>query len=67
MLRWRCRLWQWEEVLLGECKTLLLDVFLSPNVTDRWVWIPDPTVGYTVRGANDLLTSQNQSGISRFP
>lgn len=60
VLRWRRRLWQWEEELLGECRTLLLDVFLSPNVTDRWVWLPDPVGGYTVRGAYDVLTSQDQ-------
>ncbi|RHN68205.1 hypothetical protein MtrunA17_Chr3g0111331 [Medicago truncatula] len=26
--RWRRRLWQWEEEMLAECRTLLLDVLL---------------------------------------
>jgi len=56
--RWRRRLWQWEEEMLAECRALLLDVSLFPNVSDRWVWIPDPSGGYTVRGAYDLLIAQ---------
>ena len=44
--------------MLAECRTLLLDVSLNPNVSDRWVWLPDPSGGYTVRGAYSLLTSQ---------
>ena len=60
--RWRRNLWQWEEEMLMERRTLLLDVFLSPNVSDRWVWLPDPSDGYTVRGAYNLLTSQDRSG-----
>jgi hypothetical protein len=35
---------------------------LYPNVSDRWVWLPDPSGGYTVRGAYNLLTSQEPSG-----
>ncbi|XP_024642310.1 uncharacterized protein [Medicago truncatula] len=30
--RWIRRLWQWEEELLEECRALLLDVSLNPNV-----------------------------------
>ncbi|XP_039687072.1 uncharacterized protein [Medicago truncatula] len=56
--RWRRRLWQWEEELLDECRALLLDVSLNPNVSDSWVWLPDPSGGYTVRGAYSLLISQ---------
>jgi len=55
--RWRRRLWQWEEEL-AECRALLLDVSLNSNVSDSWVWLPDPSHGYTVRGAYSLLTSQ---------
>jgi hypothetical protein len=62
MWRWRRRLWQWEEEMLAECRTLLLDVLLFPNVSDRWVWLPAPSDGYTVRGAYNLLTSQVHSG-----
>jgi hypothetical protein len=55
--RWRRRLWVWEENLLEECRAFLLDVSLFPNVSDVWVWLPDPVGGYSVRGAYDLLTS----------
>ena len=48
----------WEEEMLEECRDLLLDVSLYPNDTDRWVWLPDPSGGYTVRGAYNLLTTQ---------
>jgi len=51
--RWRRRLWAWEE----ECRVLLLDVSLCHNVSDTWVWLPDPIGGYSVRGAYDLLTA----------
>ena len=60
--RWRCRLWQWGEEMLTKCRALLLDVSLFPNVSDRWVWLLDPSGGYTVRGAYDLLTSQEPHG-----
>ena len=33
--RWRCRLWAWEEDLLEECRTLLFDVSIFPNVSDK--------------------------------
>jgi len=49
----------WEEELLAECRALLLDVSLHFNVLDRWVWHPDPSGGYSVRGAYDLLTTQD--------
>ena len=55
-------MWQWEEEMLVECMALLLDVFLYPNVSDKWVWLPAPSDGYTVRGAYNLLTSQDYSG-----
>ena len=60
--KWMRRLWLWENDLLEECKALLLDVSLFPNVLNKWVWLPDPSGGYTVRGAYDLLTSQEPIG-----
>ena len=47
--QWRRRLWAWEEEELEECRTLLLDVSLHANVSDKWVWLPDPSEGYSVR------------------
>jgi len=46
----------WEEEALEECRTLLLDVSLHANVSNRWVWLPDPRGGYSVCGAYQLLT-----------
>jgi len=34
----------------------MLDVSLLHDVSDTWVWLPDPMGGYAVRGAYDLLT-----------
>ncbi|CAJ2637040.1 unnamed protein product [Trifolium pratense] len=45
---WRRRLWAWEEEMLGECQTLLLDISLQDQVIDRWHWRLDPDSGYTV-------------------
>ncbi|WJX36765.1 hypothetical protein P8452_24608 [Trifolium repens] len=53
---WRRPLWAWEEELLGECRNLLSDLVLQPNVVDKWLWRHDPGDGYTVRGAYSLLT-----------
>jgi len=55
--RWRRRLWAWDEALLEECRALLFDVSLIPNVSDKWEWLPDIVEGYSVRGACDLLTN----------
>ncbi|MCI03096.1 heat-shock protein [Trifolium medium] len=55
---WRRRLWAWEEEMLEECRSLLFDIVLQPNVADQWVWQPDPGGGYSVRGAYDLLTDR---------
>ena len=57
--QWRRRLWTWEEELVEECRELLLTVSLQDNSCDRWLWMPDPSGGYTVRGAYDMLTSQD--------
>ncbi|AES69544.1 hypothetical protein MTR_3g031290 [Medicago truncatula] len=57
--RWGRRLWAWEEEELEECRALLTDVSLQVSVSDRWVWLPDPVEGYTVRGSYHLLTSND--------
>ncbi|GAU50551.1 hypothetical protein TSUD_281250 [Trifolium subterraneum] len=55
---WRRELRVWEEDMLGECQTLLLNFPLQAQSPDRWQWRPDPDMGYTVRGAYALLTAQ---------
>ncbi|GAU10685.1 hypothetical protein TSUD_424660, partial [Trifolium subterraneum] len=47
-----------------ECRALLADVVLQDNATDYWVWRPDPSGGYSVRGAYDLLTSRGDQGVA---
>ncbi|PNX91700.1 kinesin-like protein, partial [Trifolium pratense] len=54
---WRRQLRVWEEEMLGECQTLLSNISLQAQITDRWQWQPDPDSGYTVRGAYELLTT----------
>ncbi|MCI65604.1 heat-shock protein, partial [Trifolium medium] len=44
--------------MLEECRGFLSNIVLQPNVTDQWVWRPDPGGGYSVRGAYELLTSR---------
>jgi len=39
--RWRRRLWEWEEELLGECRQLLYTFVVQTDVSDRWQWISD--------------------------
>jgi len=56
---WRRRLWAREEEMLEGCRTLLLDVSLLVVVTDQWLWLPDPSEGYSVRGAYHVLTSKD--------
>jgi len=57
--RWRRRLWTWEEEELEECRTLLLDVSLYANVSNRWIWLPNPYKGYSVRGSYHMLTTKD--------
>ncbi|CAJ2651635.1 unnamed protein product [Trifolium pratense] len=58
---WRRRLWAWEEEMLGECQSLLLTVSLQDHILDRWQWQwqLDLDDVYTVRGAYQLLTTQD--------
>ncbi|MCI51487.1 helicase-like protein, partial [Trifolium medium] len=56
---WRRQLRAWEEELLRECRTLLLNISLLDHCSDRWQWQPDLDKDYTVRGAFQLLTAQD--------
>ena len=49
--------------MLGECVTLLRSVSLQFNVTNYQRWQLDPYAGYTIRGAYQLLTSQDTSQV----
>jgi hypothetical protein len=57
--KWRRRFWAWEEEELEECRALLFNVSLQDFVSDRWVWLPDPDEGYSIRGSYHLLTTTN--------
>lgn len=57
-MKWRCRLWTWEEKMLGECMSLFHDILSQHNFADHWQWKPDPSGGYSIRGVYQLLTSQ---------
>ncbi|PNX57055.1 70 kDa peptidyl-prolyl isomerase, partial [Trifolium pratense] len=45
--------------MLGECQSFLLTISLQDHVSDRWQWRSDLDDGYTVRGAYQLLTTQD--------
>jgi hypothetical protein len=53
---WHRRMWAWEEVMLGECRSLLSNIVLQPIVADKWMWRHDPGGGYTVRSTYSQLT-----------
>jgi hypothetical protein len=55
--QWRRQLWVWEEDMLVECRNLLFDIVLQPNISDHWLWRHHPGGGYSVRGAYNLLTT----------
>ncbi|GAU47231.1 hypothetical protein TSUD_107670 [Trifolium subterraneum] len=56
---WRRQLWVWEEEMLRECQTLLLNFSFQVQSVDSWQWQPDLDTGYSVCGAYQLLTSQD--------
>ncbi|GAU27873.1 hypothetical protein TSUD_159670 [Trifolium subterraneum] len=58
--QWRRQLRAWEEEMLWECQTLLS---LQVQSLDRWQWQPGPVIGYTVRGAYQLLTAPNSANV----
>jgi hypothetical protein len=39
---WRTRLWDWEEVLVGECRLFLANVVLQDNTPDHWRLVMRP-------------------------
>jgi len=55
--QWLCRLWVWEEDLLGDCRILLHDISLQYNSTYMWLWRIDSIDGYSVRGVYHMLTN----------
>jgi len=61
---WRRRLWDWEEMLVEECRLLLANVVLQVNYIDQWRWSRDPAGSYTVRSAYDLLTSEGSNMLT---
>jgi hypothetical protein len=52
----RRQLWVWEEAMLGECRNLLYDIVLQPNILDHWLWRHDTVGGYSVRDVYQVLT-----------
>ncbi|PNX67361.1 heat shock protein, partial [Trifolium pratense] len=45
--------------MLRECQSLLANISLQAQLSDRWQWQPDPDTGYTVRGVYQLLTTRD--------
>lgn len=54
----------WEEESVKECSMLLSNVVLQVNVHDSWIWLIDPSRGYTVREAYRFLTD-NGNAVDR--
>jgi len=49
----------WEEELLGECRAVTHDVSLRVDRLDCWLGLPDLVHGFTVRGAYNLIITDN--------
>jgi len=56
--KWRRRMWDWEEDMVVECRSLLLTVLLHVDIEDVCTWIHDPVEGYTVSGAYRMITDR---------
>lgn len=54
-------MWDWEEVLVGECTLLLSNVVLHGTTSDRWQWRFDNIGCYSVRTGYDLLTADDNN------
>jgi len=54
---WKRRLFAWEEECVRECYALLHDIVLQDHTIDRWRWLLNPVLGYTVKRAYHFLTS----------
>ncbi|MCH79554.1 cysteine-rich receptor-like protein kinase [Trifolium medium] len=61
--RWRQSLTAWELEMLPECRTLLVDIILQPNIADLWRWRHDPGGGYTVKSAYLRLTTRDHHEV----
>ena len=46
----------WKDEMLAECRTLLSNVLLQPNVIDIWQWHPELEGCYSVRSGYEILT-----------
>ncbi|MCI08753.1 70 kDa peptidyl-prolyl isomerase [Trifolium medium] len=49
--------------MLGECRSLLVDFVLQPNISDKWVWRHDIVGGYTVKGVYNVLTTMDSPSV----
>ena len=50
-------MWDWEEALVDECRSLLANVTLQVANSDEWRWRLDNSGKYSVCSVYDLLTS----------
>lgn len=54
--KWRCRLFAWEEELLGECVVRPTSVTLQVDRVYRWIWNLHVSNCYSVSSAYSCLT-----------
>jgi len=45
---------------------LNFDVSMQTNVSDQWVWLPDPSGGYFVQGVYSMLTMKDVTLAGSF-
>ncbi|MCH82482.1 cysteine-rich receptor-like protein kinase, partial [Trifolium medium] len=61
--QWRQPLRAWELEKLAECRNLLVDIVLEPNIAYLWRWRYDHDGGYNVRSAYVRLTARDHYDV----
>jgi len=56
-------LWDWEEALVDECRSLLANVTLQVTNSDEWRWRLDNSGKYSICSVYDLLTSGGSTNV----
>ncbi|MCI14847.1 70 kDa peptidyl-prolyl isomerase [Trifolium medium] len=49
--------------MVGECRVVLVDIVLQPNILDQWLWRHDAGGGYSVKDVYQLLITMDPPGV----
>jgi hypothetical protein len=60
---WRRRLFSWEEECVREYSALLHDIVLQEHTIDRWMWLLDHVLRYSMKGTYHFLTLADEPPV----